>query len=333
MKNVVIKDIARVVGDVVVSNDELVEKYKTTHSMPEEKSRHILDSKLGRNKRHVVGGVEDNSLLLGVRAVDKLLSKSDVNKDDIDMIVFASQFPEYTCPTQAVLLHNHCGFKKDCLSFDLNANCSAGLYGISVARLMLLGGYKNAIVVASDLMSKYCQDGCLITEGCFGDAGVAVLLQVTEDAVFRGFSISESYMTAESVNMVFYPECGNSNQDMYTGESTKLSWYKADFSEATEKMGEGLKNVLSRYNYTLDDLNWVCCSQFTRNTGIDMATKSGIDTSKLVYVGDKYGYTGVSSPLMAYCDALEDGRIKDGDLIGFTTIGLGGQAISMLYVQ
>jgi 3-oxoacyl-[acyl-carrier-protein] synthase-3 len=335
MRNVIIRDIARVVGNSVVTNASLVKKYAEEHNISEEKANHVLYNKLGRDKRCVADGKFTNSLMLGVSAVDKLLRQSSVDKEDIDLVIFASQFPEYTCPTQSVLLHKHCNLRSTCTSFDINANCTAGLQAISVAYSMILSNpaLNKALIVASDLMSTHYQDGCLVAEGCFGDAGVALILEAVEEDAPRGFSPSLYAMTAESVNDVFYPECGGSSVPDYTGDPAKLSWNNPAYPMATCRMYHNILKLLEGYNLTSKNLDYLCCSQFTKSTGEQVADGLGIPASKIVYVGDRYGYTGVSSPLMAYMDALEDGRIVSNNLIGFTTLGLGGQVVSMLYRQ
>lgn len=333
MRNIIIRAIARVTGDTRISNDELVAKYKEVHNVPEDKASKVLKNTLGRDVRHVIGDSNVNTLTLGARAVDKLFSEIDINGNMVDGILYASQFPEYTCPTQSALIHNHIRGKKDCFTLDVNANCASGVYAMSVMRDMLVANteMKYGLVVASDIMSTIYQEGCLVTEGCFGDAGVAVLLEVVESDEFFGLSRAKFATTDECINHVFFPECGNLNQHLYTGDATKMTWNNPNYPIATKYMGKNIIKLAEENGMGKDDIDWICCSQFTKNTGIEICEMSDLDTNKLVYVGDKYGYTGVSSPLMSYCDLLESGKLGKDYLIGITTIGLAGQTISMLY--
>ena len=331
--NIVIDKISVVTGDLHLTNKSLIDKYKKL-GKTEDEINAILVDKLGRKERWVANDY-DNTLTLGSKAVDKLLTESSIQIGDIDGIIYASQFPEFTCPTQSMLINSHIGAKDSCFTFDINVNCASGLYGISLARDMLILNkeFKSILIVASDLMSRNYQENNLLTEGCFGDVGMALLIKKVKSNKRFGLTEAMYGTTAECPGHIVYPECGNSSQYRYLGDDTKLSWSNTRCDRAYKRMGAMILDLLKKYNKSERDLKHLCCSQFTRNIGINVCNLNNISTDKLVYIGDKYGYTGVSSPMLAYYDGKQNNKIKRGDIVGFTTLGLGGQTISMLYKE
>lgn len=129
---------------------------------------------------------------------------------------------------------------------------------------------------------------------------------------------------------VFFPECGMSNISKYQGNAIKTLWTNPSVQYIVESMKSALDDVLIKHNLTVDDINWYCGSQFSMELFDEARKKCRIPREKAIYVGDKYGYTGTSSPFFAYTEGVKRGRIKRGDLILFTTIGIGHSICSML---
>lgn len=89
-------------------------------------------------------------------------------------------------------------------------------------------------------------------------------------------------------------------------------------------------DVLKKHKLTIADVDWYCGSQFTISFFEGIRDYIGIPKEKGIYIGDKYGYTGTSSPFFAYTQGVIDGKIKKNDLVFFTTVGVGHTICSML---
>lgn len=80
----------------------------------------------------------------------------------------------------------------------------------------------------------------------------------------------------------------------------------------------------------MSDIDWYCGSQFSLALFNQMVNVCELPREKSIYIGDKYGYTGTSSPFFAYTYARNTGKIKHGDLVFFSTVGIGHTVSSML---
>lgn len=78
------------------------------------------------------------------KAANNLLSELHVLKDEIEVLIFVSQSPDYFLPATAVTLQERLGLSKNCMSFDINLGCSGYVYGLSVISSLLQSGLKKA---------------------------------------------------------------------------------------------------------------------------------------------------------------------------------------------
>jgi 3-oxoacyl-[acyl-carrier-protein] synthase-3 len=92
-----------------------------------------------------------------------------------------------------------------------------------------------------------------------------------------------------------------------------------------------MKAVLKECNLTVNDISMFCFSQYVIKTINEYRRRLGIDESKSLYIGDKYGYTGTSSPFIVLYEALQNGSVKRGDYVMFWTVGAGSENISMIF--
>ena len=320
------------VGSVLLSNEDIAREYLNEDS--NELSReYIIDSleKVGKGKRYRCDNGE-NTLTLGAEACDKLLDKHDLKGEDIDMIIFASQYPEFTLPTQALALHRHIRGKDDCITFDLTCNCLGTLIAMDVANRYakdLNGSIKRVILVGADYWSHRLRKEDLIVYGGAGDGACAVLLEYTDEEN-TGVLDSVSKTVSLEAYGCLYPECGNSSIENYSGDVLKTSWTSHDTLLSINAVKDSLNTILDKHNLSADDIDWFCGSQFAKPFFYDIGEACGVSESKCIYVGDKYGYTGTSSPLFSLNQGLKDGRIKKGDLVFIATVGVGFTVCSTL---
>lgn len=125
--SLILKDSVIITGSKLVTNDDIVEMYTGDNKDP----KAFLES-IGRSVRFFSNGVNENTLTMGSKAAENILKRNELTGQDIDLIVFCSQFPEYSMPSQALIVHNHINGKANCVTFDLNANCLGMLCGLDV---------------------------------------------------------------------------------------------------------------------------------------------------------------------------------------------------------
>lgn len=111
------------------------------------------------------------------QAAEKCLEETGWDKQGIDLLIFASQSPDYILPATASVLHGQLGLGEHCAAFDLSQGCSGWVYGMSVACAMVQSGaYKKALLLVGDTKSLDS------AKPLFGDAGTATLLVHDETA-------------------------------------------------------------------------------------------------------------------------------------------------------
>lgn len=323
-----IKDSVFVTGSKKITNDYYIKYYR-------EKGKdvnHFLSNILGRNIRYHCDGIFENTLTLASNAVDLVLKKSNLQGDDIDLIVFCSQYPEFTMPSQACIIHNHINGKENCVTFDLNSNCLGMLRGLDIINRYFndkSGAIEKALLIGSDYMSIHTQENDVVTYSSFADGACAVILEYSSDEQKGVIGAASRTLSQEAYGCLF-PECGMSSISNYIGDYVKTSWTNPDIPPVITAMKDALDEVLIKHNLKVGDIDWYCGSQFTIKFFEGIREHCGIPKDKGIYIGDKYGYTGTSSPFFAFTEGVNSGKIKHGDLIFFTTVGVGHTICSML---
>ena len=125
-------------------------------------------------------------------AAEKLISDMKINKEEIELLVFISQTPDYRMPATSVILQSRLGLNTSTITFDINLGCSAFLYGLAVVYSMMAGGQiRKALILDGETRSKVYSHKDRKTAFLFGDAGVAALIE-------RDEKFSESYFSFNS---------------------------------------------------------------------------------------------------------------------------------------
>ena len=286
---------------------------------------------MGRKKRYIIDNLKENTITMAIEATNQVLKKAGLKGKDIDMIVFSTQVPEVTVPTNAMFIHNAIQAKKGTVIFDMNANCAGMTIAVEQAsRYMKSNPHVNtALVVGSDYLSLVADPTDAMTYANFGDASSAIILEKTESDI--GFVDAMFEVDSSNRNNILYPQKGLS-QTIKAGESAEsMLWLPFDGTMSLPYTYEMFEVILERNQLKIDDVDVFCLSQFAKVNMDEIQKHFDIPEEKVIYVGDKYGYTGTSSPFIALHEGIESGKIKRGDLILFWTIGGGHEFITMLF--
>lgn len=310
--------------ETVRDNEYYLNKFKNN-----EKVKEILE-KVGRNKRYVIGNAKENALTMAINASEKVLKTHQIDDGDIDIIIFASTTLEYLSPTNAMWLHSALKIKKECVCFDINANCLGMFLSLEQASVLLESkeSYKRALVVGADQLSKIGSEDTPIPSSIVGDAAVAIILEKVVDNSGSGM-IDRVYQTDSSFNdtIVLPPKgfscCETANE--------KIHWSTFSGIESVDFAAEALDDLLEKNNLKMEDVSCFLLSQFTKINIDILQEKKSIPWEKIEYIGDKYGYTGANSLFLAYANRLKKGLLRKGDIIVLWTLGAGYQTGLMLW--
>jgi 3-oxoacyl-[acyl-carrier-protein] synthase-3 len=192
--NVGISGITAVVPLNVINNYEYDLYFK------KEDIREIID-KIGVKERRFVDENTCSSDLC-FAAAEKLLNEMCINRDEIDLLIFISQTPDFRMPATSVLLQERLKLSSSTITLDINLGCSAFLYGLTVAySLVTAGGIRKALILDGETRSKVYSPKDRKTGFLFGDGGVAALIEKGEN--FRGswFSLNSDGSRASLIKI------------------------------------------------------------------------------------------------------------------------------------
>ncbi|WP_223068960.1 ketoacyl-ACP synthase III [Paenibacillus caui] len=290
-----------------------------------------LVTALGRNKRFIIDNPEENTLTMAVQASKLVLDKTGLQAKDVDLIIFTSQTPEYLLPSNALKLHSLLGGDLSTICFDINANCAGMLVAIEQACRYMASNprVERALVVGGDYLSVHSPEQPVYYSN-FAESAVAVILEQAEGT--RGL-IDSVYQTDTSViDNSLFPAHGLSNlyREEYTAKDAQVEFTPFDDSVCAESAINSIKILLERNNMDKEEIGGFMFSQFTIGNIKRVSESLGLDMDKVVYIGDKYGYTASTSPLLALYEAVQAGKVKRGDYLVFWTVGAGWQNVSLL---
>ena len=124
-----------------------------------------------------MAGPDETAADLGFRAADSLLHETGFDRSQIDALLFCTQSPDYFLPTTACLLQTRLGLSTHCTALDYNLGCSGFVYGVWLARSLILSdSAQNVLLIAGDTLSKYCDRHDATTATIFGDGAAAALI-------------------------------------------------------------------------------------------------------------------------------------------------------------
>lgn len=328
MNSVRIAEIAIYHPENQVNNDFYIDHFKKSTG---EDMTHFLEDVLGRNNRYVIDNEEENSITMGVQASKRVLEKAKVKAEELDMIIFSSQVPEFIFPTNAVVLHNAIGAGKKTGILDLNANCSGMTTGLDQASRYLLSNpdMDKVLLVGSDASSLVMNPKDTITFPNFGDVAVALILEKTEEDT--GFIDSMYYTESTDIDKVTFPKNGLSKNLKGKDIVDYVQWLPFPGDVSIARATEMIQQLVEKNGLTPHDINAYCLSQFSIGNINKLRNNLQLEEKQMIYVGDKFGYTGTTSPLLALYEGIQSGRIKRGDHVVFWTVGIGWQLIAVLF--
>lgn len=324
-KNVNLVDIAIYHPEKRVENDFYIEHFNKMGVEVEG-----LLNMLGRKSRYIAS--EDETMIsMGGIACERLLKKTKVKPEDINMIVFASDTPDYLIPTTALHLRGKIGATNAKVIYDINANCTGGITAIDqVSRHMKTDDrIKYALIVCGVLMSPHANPNDPVFYASYGDGACAILLETVEEKEERGFIDSSYNADSSYLYTMAVPNCGFSNihKDIQPIlKKTDFVFFDSTFISGV--WADNIKEIADRHDIDTTKIDHFLISQFCLDYIPDVLKKLGIkeediDESRYTFIGDEYGYTGSASPLFALNRAIEKGYVKKGSTIAMCSVGGG----------
>jgi 3-oxoacyl-[acyl-carrier-protein] synthase-3 len=313
----VIRSIIRGVGahlpKKVVTNEELSRLVDTSDEWITERTgiraRHIADDK-------------ETTADLGIAAARQALVRSGIDANDIDLVLVATATPNRTFPATAVTIQQGLGIHHGA-AFDLQAVCSGFVFALTTAdNFLRCGQFKRALVVGTETFSRILDWNDRGTCVLFGDGAGAVVLEAMPqhgDNSDRGI-LSTRIRSDGRYEELLYVDGGPS--------TTKTTGYlrmngREVFRHAVQKIYGVIEETLVETGYAADEIDWYVPHQANKRILDGIAKKLGVSHDKIVVTLSKHGNTSAASIPLALNEAVEDGRIKEGDLVLMEAMGGG----------
>ncbi len=280
-----------------------------------------IQQRTGIRQRYVAGEGETTSTL-ATKAAEAALQHAGLAAADVDLIVVATATPDYTFPAVATQVQANLGIVEGA-AFDLQAVCAGFVYAIATAdKFLRSGSHKRALVIGAETFSRILDWTDRTTCVLFGDGAGAVVLEACEsDGSIASPGLVASRLRADGRHRAkLYVDGGPST----TGTVGHLRMEgKEVFRHAVGMVTDVIQGCLADAGVTAEAIDWFVPHQANRRIIDASADKLGVPRDKVVVTVDQHGNTSAASIPLALAAAVEDGRIKPGDLVMIQAMGGG----------
>jgi 3-oxoacyl-[acyl-carrier-protein] synthase III len=311
--------LGRYVPPRVVTNHDLSKIVETNHDWIVERT--------GIHERHWVENGTPTSEL-AVKAVDDLLKRRGIEAGAIELIIVATVTPDMFFPSTACLVQDKIRATR-AWGFDVSAACSSFLYALTTgAQFIESGQHKKVLVVGADVMTSILNPEDRTTLVLFGDGAGAVLLEpCAEGEEAYGLLDYRHEIDGSGGEHLYMPGGGSLHPSSHETVDKKMHYIhqngQAVFKYAVRKMEELSRSMLERSGLTGADIGAFIAHQANLRIIDATANKIGLDQSKVIKNIHKYGNTTAATIPLAIGDAIDDGKLKKGDLVLFAAVGAG----------
>ncbi|HUI84341.1 MAG TPA: beta-ketoacyl-ACP synthase III [Candidatus Binatia bacterium] len=302
----------------VLTNQDLERMVETTNEW-------ILE-RTGIRERHLADkGVAASDL--AVEAVKDLQQRHPIDLQDIDLIVVGTVTPDMMYPSTACLVQHKLGIART-WGFDVSAGCSGFLYALNAGvQSVESGRHKKVLVIGSDVNSSMTdftdRAVCII----FGDGAGAVLLEPAEEGEEYGIIDMESHVEGSGGQFLNMPGGGSLHPASHETVDRKMHYIHQDgqqvFKYAVRKMAEMTERVLQKNGLTGNDVDCFIAHQANRRIIVATAERLKMPLDKVIINIDRFGNTTAGTIPLAMQTAIDEGKLKKGDLVLLAAVGAG----------
>jgi 3-oxoacyl-[acyl-carrier-protein] synthase-3 len=283
-----------------------------------------IRTRTGIRERHVVENGMATSHM-AVEAAKAVLAETRTDPADVEFIVLATVTPDMFFPATACLVQHRIGATK-AWGMDISAACSGFAYALTVgAQFVGAGTHKKVLVIGSDTMTSVLDYQDRATCVLFGDGAGAVLLEPSRDG--EGILDFNHDVDGAGGEFLYMPGGGSLHPSTTETVEKRMHYVHQEgsqvFKYAVRRMAELSVGLLERNGYCTKDLALLVPHQ--ANLRIIRATQErlGLEDSKVMVNIDRFGNTTAGTIPLALRDAVEQGRLKKGDLVMIVTVGAG----------
>ena len=291
-----------------------------------------ITSRTGIKERRILKEQGQGTSFMAIKAAEQLLSKNNINPEDIDMVIMATATPDMPVAATGVYVASQIG-AVNAFSYDLAAACSSFLFGMSTAaRYIESGRYKKVLLIGADKMSSIVDYTDRTTCIIFGDGAGAVLFEPNleglglQDEILRSDGVGRDSLKIDAGGSILPP----SNQTIADKQHYVHQDGKTVFKFAVSKMADVSEKIMQRNNLTGDDVSWLVPHQANKRIIDATSRRMNLPQDKVMLNIHRYGNT--TSATLPLCLFDYENQLKKGDNIVFAAFG-GGFTWGSIYVK
>lgn len=310
----------------------IIENLKYTEFFPQEQVNEVVE-KVGVYERRFADAQTCSSDLC-FAAAQKLFADNDIDRSEIDLLVFISQTQDYRMPATACTLQHRLGLSNSCIAFDMNLGCSAFIYGMSVVySMMQSSGLRKALILDGETRSKVYGPRDRRSAFIFGDGGVAALVERDEKFGETTLSLNSDGSRADLIMIKAggyrHPSTPETLKERVVDEygnmrSEEQGYMKGGdvFNFVIREIPRDLKKTLAESGKTVEELDYIVFHQANNFINSYIAKKMKLDVNKIPHTIEKFGNTSsVSAPLTIVSELR--GKLDGSKTLMLSAFGVG----------
>ena len=259
-------------------------------------------------------------------AARKILESADVTPDQLDLLIVATDTPEYVSPSTAVVVQHRLG-ATGAGTFDVNTACAGFVTALDMGAKYVQADprYRRVLVIGAYAMSKFLDLADKKTVTLFADGAAGVLLEADEsgEAGLLASRLHSEGRYAEWMGIYGGGTARPADEALLARGDHKLRFVKKFPPEINPDTWERMiREVLADAGHAVEDVGMIFFTQININSIRETMDRLGLPMERTHTVMDRYGYTGSACIPMALAEADAQGRLSRGDLVVF--MGSGG---------
>ena len=306
---------------VIGTGAYLPEEVRTNEQISQtvDTSDNWIYERTGIRSRRIAGPNESAASMAEI-AARQAIDAAQISPESIDLIIVATGTPDRVYPSTGCLLQQRLGIKT-CVAFDVQAACSGSIFALSIAdQYIKTGVAKTVLIVGSEICSRIVnwtdRGTCIL----FGDGAGAILLGASDQT---GILSTHIYSDGEYEELLYCP-----NPQVATDSNKHESGYismrgNEVFKIAVNTLGQIVDETLEANHMDKSDIDWLVPHQANIRIIAATAKKLKMSMDQVVVTLENQGNTSSASVLIAFNEAVRDGRIKRGQVVLLEAFGAG----------
>lgn len=275
-------------------------------------------------KERRLAAKEEAASDLAAKAARQALEHAKLKPEEVDIIITATVTADMLFPSVSCFVQNELG-AKNAACLDVAAACAGFVYALSVGQQFISTGvYKNALIIGSEVLSRFTDWTDRSTCVLFGDGAAAAVLAKVESG-----GILSTYLGSDgsSSGLLFVPGGGSRSPANHETVENRLHYVKMQGNElfklAVTIMANAAQVAIKKAGLECKDIDLVIPHQANIRIIMAMAKKLGLPPEKIYLNIEKYGNMSSASTATALCEAVKEGRVRKGDIILLDAFGAG----------